>query len=382
MRDHLLLAVDLRMSGEERLTYCGHLRLAAIKPGYKNRPVPSFGSASETTFLFDTDGRLLGLPLAKRVKAKRNNWDSARPAIVAARDIARFTGDVAEWADARNRPLSEAESRQLAWLGVDLQPLDRELALAQGVSAQTDNGSHGALVTHVYADSPAGRAGLQAGDVLLRVQPEGAAKAVDIRVERHAFSNQPFPWERYDDVNEAYYDRIPRPWLPAENALHAQLKDFGLGTPYRLDYARDGRVASLDLKVEAGPSHFMTAPEVVRDDLGLRLRELTFETRRFYQLADDVPALIVAKVEAGGAAAVAGLKPYELLVTVNDQPVGTRAEFERTTADGGVLRIGVRRMNQSRVVVLDTTAKPVTADATNAAEATDADADAAAAPTP
>ncbi len=357
LRDRLLWASDVRVSGEECVVHCGHLRLASLKPGYKNRLVPSFGRGVETSFLFDSDGRLVGLPMARRVKAKQNSWESSNAFIVAAGDVARFNGETAVWADPRNQPMSEAESRRLAWLGVDLQPLDADLALTHGVAAQTENGSHGALVTHVYADSPAARVGLKMGDVLLRVHPEGAAKPIEIRVERHAFTDQPFPWDRYDEVNEAYYDRIPRPWLPAENALHLQLKDFGIGTPYQLDYARDGRVASIELKVEAGPVHFMTAPESTRDQLGFGVRELTFETRRFYQLADDVQALIIAKVEAGGAAAVAGLKPYELITAINDQPVGTVAAFESAMTSGGVLRLGVRRMHQTRVVALDTTAK-------------------------
>jgi S1-C subfamily serine protease len=356
LRDRMLLTADVRLTGEERVVHCAHLRLASIKPGYKNRAVPTFAGRVEATFFFDSEGRLAGLPMTRRIKAKRDNWESASTFVVAARDVARFNGEASLWADARNRPLSEAESRQLAWLGVDLQPLDADLALTHGVAEQTDNGSHGALVTHVYADSPAARNGLRTGDIVIRMQPEGAAKPIEIEVERYAFSDQPFPWERYDEINEAYFDRIPRPWLPAENALHVQLKDFGVGSSYRLDYARDGRVASLDLKVEAGPTHFMTAPEVIREDLGFRLRELTFETRRYYQLADDMTALVVAKVEAGGAAAVAGLKPYELITTINDQPVGTVAEFEKAVAGGGVLRFGIRRMNQNRVVVVDAAA--------------------------
>ncbi|HEY9250278.1 MAG TPA: PDZ domain-containing protein, partial [Rariglobus sp.] len=353
----MLFTADIRMTGEERVIHCGHLRFSSLQPGYKNRPVPAFGGSKiTTTFLFDSDGRLVGLPMAKRVKSKQSRWDNPDAFMVAAAEAARFTGETAGWADARNHPLTEAESRRLAWLGVDLQPLDAELALAHGVSTQTDNGGHGALVTHLYAGSPADKAGLKTGDVLLRVLPEGGVKPVNIEVERHAFSDQPFPWDRYDEINETYFDRIPAPWLPAENSLHRMLKDFGVGTAYRLDYARAGKVASLELKVEAGPLHFMTAPESVRDALGFRLRELTFETRRFYQLSDDAPALIVARVEAGGAAAVAGLKPYELIITVNDQPVGTAEAFDRAVAAGGVLRIGVRRMNQSRVVVLDTAA--------------------------
>jgi serine protease Do len=357
LRDRLLLTADIRMTGDERTIQCGHLRLTTVQPGYKGRSVPSFAQGIESTFVFDTEGRLVGLPMARRMKAKQNRWEGAAVSIVAAAETVRFNGDAAGWADARNRPLTEAESRQLAWLGVDLQPLDTELALTHAVSAQTEDGDHGALVTYVYAGSPAAKAGLKAGDVVLRVQPEGASKPVEIKVEQHAFSDQPFPWDRYDQINETYYDRIPPPWMPAEDSLNRQLKDFGTGTPYRLDYARGGRVASLNLKVEAGPVHYMTASEGSRDGLGFRVRELTFETRRYYQLADEAAALIVARVEAGGAASTAGLKPYELITTINEQPVGSVADFDRMVDTGGVLRFGVKRMSQGRVVILDAGAK-------------------------
>lgn len=356
LRDHLLYTADLRFSGEERRIHYGHLRIADTGPGYKNRIVPTFARGKmENVFLFDTAGDLLGLPVAKRVKAKRNRWESAEVFTLSAGELAAFNAAPDTWADPRNVPLSEADSRRLAWLGVDLQPLDEDLALAHGVSTQTDDGGHGALVTHVYPDSPAARVGLEVGDVLLRVQPEGAATPVDIEVERHAFFDRPFPWERYDEVNEAYFDRIPFPWVPAESSFNLLLKDLGFGAPYRLDYARGGAVASVNLTVEPGPEHFMAAPELARDDLGFRVRQLTFETRRFYQLADTEQALVVSKVEAGGAAAVAGLKPYELITHVNDRPVGTVAEITAALAESPRARLAVRRMNQNRVVILDAT---------------------------
>ncbi|MFH1496231.1 MAG: hypothetical protein ABII82_00260 [Verrucomicrobiota bacterium] len=362
LRDRLLFTADLRFSGEERRVHYGHLRLADTGPGYKNRVVPDFARGKmENVFLFDPAGNLLGLPLAKRIKAKRNRWERPEPFTLAAGELVAFNAAPDTWADPRNVPLSEADSRRLAWLGVDLQPLDQDLALAHGVSTQTDDGGHGALVTHVHAGSPAARVGLEVGDVLLRVQPDGASTPVDIEVERHAFFDRPFPWERYDEINEAYFDRIPFPWIPAETTFNLLLKDLGFGSSYRLDYARGGVVASIDLTVEPGPEHFMAAPELARDDLGFRVRQLTFETRRFYQLADTDQALVVSKVEAGGAAAVAGLKPYELVTHVNDRPVGTVAEFTTALAESPRARLAVRRMNQNRVVILDASATPAPA---------------------
>ncbi|QKK09458.1 MAG: hypothetical protein HND58_15670 [Planctomycetota bacterium] len=59
---------------------------------------------------------------------------------------------------------------------------------------------------------------------------------------------------------------------------------------------------------------------------------------------------MVAKVEAGERAAVAGVKPFELIVAVNDEPVHTVEEFEKAIAGGGELRLSVMRMHLGRIV--------------------------------
>jgi len=65
------------------------------------------------------------------------------------------------------------------WLGVSLQPLDPELARALGLQEP-----HGALIAMVEPDSPAARAGLQPGDVVVQAggqaieQPRDLATAV------------------------------------------------------------------------------------------------------------------------------------------------------------------------------------------------------------
>ncbi len=358
-RDRLLFAAEIRVKGEERRAHYRHLRSAATGVGLKGRDVPEFAGATEGLFVFDQEGRLVGAPLAKRADPGAERWASAPdPFTVQADELRVFADEPAAWADARNVPRSAADERSLGWLGVELQPLDRDLAQAHGVSAQTEEGQSGALVTYVYPDSPAGRVGLVAGDVLLRILPAGTQRAVPVRVEAFAFSDQPFPWDRYDQIPDAYFDRIPRPWAPAENALGALLKEFGFDSAYRLDYARGGKLSTLDLTVERGPDHYGSAPEAVATAYGLRLRELTFETRRFYQIPAGQPGLLVARIEAGGPGAVAGLKPYEVVTAVNDQPVSTVAEFESAVAVAQPLRLGVRRMHQTRLVTVIPTAAP------------------------
>ena len=55
-----------------------------------------------------------------------------------------------------------------AWLGVYIQPLTKEFAEAYGVKEE-----NGAVVSDVLRDSPAEKAGLQRGDVILEVDGSG-----------------------------------------------------------------------------------------------------------------------------------------------------------------------------------------------------------------
>ncbi len=353
-RERLLFAARIEISGDERRAWYAHVRCAAVQPGFRDRPSPSFGDEVENLYVFNLEGRLVGVPLARRATPGTDRWSIPDPVTVKAVELSVYAGEVAGWADVRNHPRSAEEERRLVWLGVELQALDRVLAEAHGVSAQTDNGDTGALVSHVYADSPAERAGLEPGDVLLRILPEGVQSPLTVEADAYAFSERAFPWDRYDEIPDAYFDRIPLPWMPAETTLEKTLKALGVGTAYALDYARGGKVASASLVVEHGPVHYGSAVEFVSESLGLRLRELTIETRRYFQIAVGQPGLLVARVEAGGAAAVAGLKPYEIVVSVNDRPVATVAEFEAALEGSGSepARIGVRRMSQSRLVTL------------------------------
>lgn len=355
-RDRLLWTVTLKLRGDETLAQTGHLRVLSAAPGWQGIMVPEFGTDSERMFIFDTQGRLLGLPVAARKDSLgRNRWSSSESPHVfpAALLAASISGEPSTWADPSNRPLSASEARRIAWLGVETQTLDEKLAASHGVSDQTEQGESGVLVTHVYPNSPAARGGLMTGDVLLSILRQGSSAEIKISENRHIFSERPFPWEHYDKMPDEYFDRIPLPWPPADNKLNTMLKDLGEGTPYTLNYVRDGKPRTHVFTVERSPDYFLSAPEITLESPGLQLRELTFETRRYYQIPEDRAALIVSRVTPGGRAAVAGIKPYELITEINGTPVTTASAFAAAVNSGAGIRLQVRRMHQSRVVNIE-----------------------------
>ena len=64
--------------------------------------------------------------------------------------------------------------------------------------------------------------------------------------------------------------------------------------------------------------------------------------------------MVVAKIERGSKASVAGVKPFELVTHINDQPVMSAKDFERLSATKGELRLGVKRMAKGRIVTIKT----------------------------
>jgi serine protease Do len=107
-----------------------------------------------------------------------------------------------------------------------------------------------------------------------------------------------------------------------------------------------------EFTVTPSPAHYQSANKFKSDALGLTVKDLTYEVRHYLQRAEDQPGVVVSKLEPGGKASIAGIKPYELVTHVNDQPVSSVADFERLTAVGGDLRLSIKRMSQGRIVTL------------------------------
>ena len=356
LRNKLLLTADVRVQGEKRTVYFGHDRIALLAIGWKGNLYPGI-RGPDTMFYFTPQGQLLILPIAHREG-------------VSVRDRYRLGGEIIDTpatvlgpvlreptkhADASNAPLTEADESRLAWLGVELQPLDKELARANKVSDLTQDGQTGALVSYVYPGSPADKSGIKPGYVLLRVTIEGEPKPLDVRLEESPYGRQPFPWERLDQLPEQYYDQVPQPWPSPENTLTRTLTDAGFGKKFQAEFFFDGKTLTKDFQVEQSPAYYETAQRY-KSDLGITVRDLTYELRRYFQKTQDDPGVIVSKVEPGSKASVAGIKPYEMIVSVNDTPVRNVKDFERLANASGELRLSVSRMTKGRVVKITASA--------------------------
>jgi S1-C subfamily serine protease len=306
-------------------------------------------------FLLALDGRVAGVAcdlLPEDVDAEvpalgRPSRAAASRGVVAALFAERGGASVL-CGDLDRRVLPADESRRLPWLGVEHEGLDRAVAEALGVSGPTLDGARGRIVTHVHAGSPAARAGLREGDVLLTARrtdrPGSASPPVDLRVD-----DAP---EFGDDGSE-----VPRLWTPRLDGLVRLLDAWGVGATYELTVAREGEIRVVALVVERGPRDWGSALRARDAGVGLAVREATYEVRHALRLPADGPAVVVARVDEGSPAAQARLQPNEVLREMDGRPLFSPEDFESRLAQARAagrpsVRVAAVRLGRSRFLDL------------------------------
>ncbi|MHC5028311.1 MAG: Do family serine endopeptidase [Planctomycetota bacterium] len=355
-RDELLVAADVRIQGTNRVATLAGSRIDGLSIGWRRNVYPDVVDDPGTSYLYDREGRLIAFPIARRLPPSLEDARGGFPKLTAAADLWTVLGDLDAHVDPGNVPLAEADEHRLAWFGVELQPLDRELARLYGVADQTGDGATGGLVVHVYDDSPAAEAGIALGDILLRIDVVGQPRPIEVNVEdagQFGFGGGDYPWQHWDEMPEDVFNQIPPPWPPADSGLNRTLTDIGFGTAARVEFARDGVIGTTGLTITKAPAHFASAPRYEKDSLGLTVRDLTFEVRRYFQIAADEPGVIVTGLEKGSKASIGGLRPYELILSVDGTPVHDADAFGELISTPGEHRLAVQRMTQQRIVTLE-----------------------------
>lgn len=352
-RDLLLLAAEVRVQGESREVFSQHERVEDFHLGWNRQIHPDY-APEFPTFLFTRDGQLIAAPISRREKVTVDDgWGWRSTTLLASSDLHRVLERGEAAFDPNNVPLSEEEENRLAWLGVETQALDTDLARALGVANLTNDGNTGGMVTFVYPDSPASRSGLAVGDVLIRLHVEGQPRPLEVVTEGDRWAYQGgFPWEQWDDLPEEYFDQIPTPWSSVESMFIRALTDLGFGTNYTAEVFRDGKMLTLEFIVEQSPAHYDSAPKFEAAPLGITVKDLTYEVRRYFQRPEGEPGVVISKVEPGSKASIGGIKPYEVITHINDQPVHTVKEFEARLQGLTDLRLSVKRMTKGRIVRL------------------------------
>ena len=169
-------------------------------------------------------------------------------------------------------------------LGVETQALTRRIAGALGLGRV-----QGLVVTHVQAASPAARAGLRSGDVLIALNQRALHKPQDLR--------------------------------NAEGLLT-------VGSKMRLDVRRDGKALILDARIEP--------PKLAQIDgsrLDPRLRGVELQDLPRRQRVDGRYGVEVIAVDPSSHAGASGLRPGDVVLAINQQPLAGVQALKRLFAN-------------------------------------------------
>jgi serine protease Do len=196
------------------------------------------------------------------------------------------------------------------WLGVSIQPMTPDLAKSFGLKEPK-----GVLISDVVQDSPAERAGVAAGDIVIEFDKKKVETPQDLQ-------------------------RI------------VALTSPGKGVPLKV--WRDKAEKVLEIKIGETPEETVALKPTNKSKtlLGLELRPITPDIARQLNLR-GAEGVLVFSVEDDSPAAEAGLQRGDVIREVNRQPVRSLQDFERATKDvkdGDRVTVLLQRGQQSLYV--------------------------------
>lgn len=261
--------------------------------------------------------------------------------------------------DPNLKPASEQEEKRLVWLGVETQPvgprlaemLDR-LAGSKEIQKWTRKGEIGLRVAYVYEGSPAEKAGIVEGDILLEITEEG--KTVPIELEPGSRSGYRSYGRYGSGASRGGFSSSPAGGR--RNYLTELLTRLGPGTKIALTYLHGTEKKTHDFALEWAPHDLESADKFKDEKTGLTVKNLTYDIRAALRLKNDQPGVVVAKVEEGEKADIAQIGTHQIITEINGRPVRSVDEYKEIITpiaegqQGGTAVLALLWMGKSHMV--------------------------------
>jgi len=183
--------------------------------------------------------------------------------------------------------LAKGEKIVRGWLGVRIRDINPEMADALGIKT-----ARGVLVSEVSKSGPARKAGLKAGDVIIRV-----------------------------DGRE----------MESANELLNAIAMLGSDKKITLRIFRDGREQNIEVKLAERPADPREAFESEREGKtldGFEVSPLTRDIRYMFNIPPEIlTGVVVTEVEDGSPADDAGLRPGDVIRKINNRGADSVGTF-------------------------------------------------------
>jgi serine protease Do len=180
------------------------------------------------------------------------------------------------------------------YMGVGIQAVDPDIAKAFGL---THGG--GALISDVTANSPASKAGLERGDIVLQLNGQAV--------------NGP------DD-------------------LSVRISEMAPGSVAHLEVFRNGQNKDVDVSLGESPEKTAASqntPEAPATLKGMQVQNLTPEIAHQLKLPSSVTGVVVTEVDSSSAADAAGIQRGDVIQEVNRKPVRDVSQFRQALSSTG-----------------------------------------------
>jgi len=198
------------------------------------------------------------------------------------------------------------------YLGIVIQSLTPELSKSFDLDV-----SKGILISQIAEESPAAKAGLKVGDLIVRFQDKDVAEVGDFR---------------------------------------NQVAQTSPGTTASLAIIRNGKRILVNVKI----GHLDKTPATAKaftqtaDELGVVVQTITPELAKQFNVKTG-EGVVVSEVKRGSLAAMAGIRSGVVILQVNRKAINSAAQFkqaiDKSRSDKQVLLL-IRDQNMSRYVVL------------------------------
>lgn len=204
--------------------------------------------------------------------------------------------------------LKKSGKVQRGWLGVGIQNVSHELAESFGLPS----GTKGVALTTIGQDTPAQKAGLKQGDVIVEFGGSTVGKTTELQL---AVADTP----------------------PGESA--------------KVKLYRNGKIIYLEIQVGLRPSGDLVSLDNTENKYGLRLIEVTPETKQSLNLRQD-HGLLVYELDSDGIAYERGLRRKDVIIEGNRKKLKTLRDFYDAVETS-------RKKSQSVTILVVRDGKPI-----------------------
>ncbi len=190
--------------------------------------------------------------------------------------------------------IEQGKEMQKAWLGIGIQVLTKDVAGKLGMKGQK-----GVRAVQVFEDSPAQKAGIKVGDIIIAIddKPVEASEQSDIEI------------------------------------LPAMIRRYAIGSTVKITLLRNNKQLELSVKLGTSPRLAREMKKYRDDNFEFTVRDIAFGDRVSQMWKQEQTGVLVEMVSNGSWAGLANLLTGDLITGVDNNKVENVVAFEEIMED-------------------------------------------------